>query len=61
MDYQKIYEALITIQEACIECGGCEHCPLSNGLGNLCRVYDAPPYAWRFNAPPEQYKILRGQ
>ena len=51
MDYQKIYEALITIQEACIECGGCEHCPLSNGLGNLCRVYDAPPYAWRFNAP----------
>ena len=49
MDYKKLYDALITIRDACNEIqeeDGCEKCPMCIEQGIVCCVTDTSPGNW---------------
>lgn len=60
MDYQKIYEALVTIRELCEnipDCNGCEGCPL--GYKGSCGIKDVLPCDWEIKNPEDAIPILK--
>lgn len=62
MDYEKLYDALMTIKNACQEMqngSGCEKCPMSTDDGDTCCVADATPRNWDVFPPEIQIKMMR--
>ena len=58
MDYKKLYDALITIRDACNEIqkgDGCDKCPMRTSTG--CGVYHSHPFRW--DVFPPEIKLMR--
>ena len=60
MDYQKLYDALITIKNVCCEMQngyGCEKCPMYSEQCAVCCVVDTRPDNWDVVKP--EMKLMR--
>lgn len=61
MDYKKLYDALVTIQDVCIEMQdgeGCKGCPFSTGKDiTVCCISDLSPFNWNIVKP--DIKLMR--
>ena len=60
MDYEKLYDSLMAIKNACQEMQdgpGCEKCPMSADAGDTCCVANTTPYRW--DVFPPEIKLMR--
>ena len=60
MNFQKLYDALITIRTVCDEMqkgSGCEKCPMCLEQGTVCCVTDTSPANWDVIKP--EVKLMR--
>ena len=60
MDYQKLYDALITIRDTCNDMqrrDGCEKCPMYSEECEACCVVDMRPDNWDVVIP--EMKLMR--
>ena len=62
MDYQKLYDALMTVKSACNEIqngSGCGKCPMGADNGDTCCVADTTPDNWDVMEPEITIKLMR--
>ena len=62
MDYEKLYDALMTIKNACQEMQdgpGCEKCPMSADDGDTCCVANTTPDNWDVFHPEIKVMVMR--
>lgn len=60
MDYEKLYDSLMVIKNACQEMQdgpGCERCPMCTEQGTVCCVMDTAPGNWDVMTP--EIKLMR--